>query len=231
MMRKQPTAGRAGSLPTLALASAALVAAAAMLPSCKSKDKAEPTPTPPQQTSSASASGGGAGSDSTIGAYTPGVAGGTASRVIKATATVTAIDPKTRKITLSTDDGTRATFTAPPEMHNFDQLRVGDKVNATLNEQLVVAVGPATRPSDQYAAAVLRAPKGAHPGAMSAETFQTTATVTAIDTAKRTATMKFVDGDTATVPVRPDVDLTKYKVGDSVVIRITQQLMLLVERP
>ena len=222
MIRKHGTA-RAGKVLTLVLA-----AAAAALPSCTSKDKPEPKATTPQQ---ASASGSASGSDSTIGAYTPGEAGGVASRVIRASATVTEIDPKTRQITLSTDDGSRATFAAPPEMHNFDQLRVGDKVNATLKEQLLVAVGPGTQPSGTYGAAVARAPKGARPGAMAAETFQAIATVKAIDSVKRTATLQFADGDTATVPVRKDVDLTKYKVGDSVLIRITQQLTVLTERP
>ena len=212
---------------TLVLATAA--AAIAALASCTSKDKAEPKEPTPQQTSSSSASS--SGSDSTTGAYTPGEAGGVATRVIKATATVTEVDPKTRKITLSTDDGSRATFTAPPEMHNFDQLRVGDKVNATLKEQLLVAVGPGTQPGNAHGAVVGRAPKGARPGAIAAETFQAIATVKAIDSTNRTATLQFADGDTASVPVRKDVDLTRYKVGDSVLIRITQQLTVLTERP
>jgi len=208
---------------TLVFATAAITG----LASCTSKDKAEPKETTPpqQQTSSSSAS------ESTTGAYTPGEAGGVATRIIKASATVTAIDPKTRKITLSTDDGSRATFTAPPEMHNFDQLHVGDKVNASLKEQLLVAVGPGTQPSGTYGAAVARAPKGARPGAIAAETFQVVGTVKTIDSVNRTATLQFADGDSVVVPVRKDVDLTRYKVGDSVVIRISQQLTVLTERP
>jgi len=222
-MMNKSKAPLTATLPALVLATAAIAA----LASCTSKDKTEPKATTPQQTSSSSASG----SESTTGAYTPGEAGGVATRVIKATATVSEIDPKTRKITLSTEDGSRATFAAPPEMHNFDQLRVGDKVNATLKEQLLVAVGPGTQPSGTYGAAVARAPKGARPGAMAAETFQVIGTVKSIDSAKRTATLQFADGDTATVPVRADVDLTRYKAGDSVLIRITQQLTVLAERP
>ena len=38
-------------------------------------------------------------------------------------------------------------------------------------------------------------------------------------------------GQTARVAIRPDVDLSKYKVGDSVTIRVTQQLSLLVANP
>ena len=228
MMRKQVTVRTANMLT--------LVLAAALLPSCTSKDESEPaaaatgaaTQTPQssaQTTVDSSATG------STAVSYVPGEAGGVAARVIKGSATVSAIDPATRSITLTTDDGSRATFAAPKEMHNFDQLRVGDKVNATFNEQLVVMVGQGLEPGATHAAAVARAPKGARPGAIAAETFESVATVKSIDSANRRATLQFAGGDTATVPVRKDVDLTKYKAGDNVVIRVTQQLTLLVERP
>jgi len=197
---------------------------AVVLASCTSKDKKEPPAPASAETKRVS-------DDSSSLSYTPGVAGGVAQRMVKSSATVSAIEPATRKITLTTEDGSRATFSAPPEMHNFDQLHVGDKVNATLNEQLVVLVGSGATPGATHAAVVARAPKGARPGAMAAETFEVVGTVKAIDTAKRQATLQFVDGDTATVPVREDVDLTKYKVGDSVLIRVTQQLTLLVEKP
>ena len=200
------------------------------LTACTSNDKDEPN----AAAKSASADTKQAASspqESTVEAYTPGEAGGVATRVVKASATVSAIDPASRKITLSTEDGMRATFAAPAEMHNFDQLRVGDKVNATLREQLLVKVGQGQEASATHAGAVARAPKGAQPGAVAAEMFEVVATVKAIDPAQRTATLQFVDGKTAIVPVRKDVDLTKYKAGDSVVIQVMQQLTLLTERP
>ena len=162
---------------------------------------------------------------------TPGVAGGTVAQVVKATATVTALEPTSRKITLQAPGGPPATFTASDAVRNFDQLKVGDKVNATLNEQLVVLVGPKREPGTNYGGVVARAPKGAKPGAIAAEVFEVIADVSAIDTANRKATLKFDDGQTVGVDIRPDVDLTKYKVGDSVTIRVTQQLTLLVETP
>ena len=162
---------------------------------------------------------------------TPGVAGGTVAHVVKATATVTAVDAKSRKVTLQAPGGPPATFTASDAVRNFDQLKVGDKVNATLNEQLVVLVGPKREPGTNYGGLVTSAPKGAKPGVIAAEVFEVVADVSAIDTAKRKATLKFDDGQTIEVDIRPDVDLSKYKVGDSVTIRVTQQLKLLVESP
>jgi Cu/Ag efflux protein CusF len=164
--------------------------------------------------------------------YTPGEAGGMAEETVSASATVKAIDPATRKITLSTQDGNQATFTAPAEVRNFDQIRVGDKLNATIHQRLVVYVDRDERePSAVHAAALAKAPQGAKPGAIVAENFEVIATVTAIDSASRRATLRFSDGQTKTIPVRQDVDLTKYKVGNSVVIQITQELALLVEAP
>jgi hypothetical protein len=162
----------------------------------------------------------------------PGEAGGVVEDTFSVTVTVTAIDPSTRSVTLAGEDGSKATFTAPPEIRNFDQIHVGDKVNATIAERLVVFVrSGTTQPSVSHAAALARAPKGAKPGALIAETFEIVATVKSIDTEKRTATLQFADGQTKTVPVRRDVDLSRYKVGDSVVIRITKALSVLVAKP
>ncbi len=86
-------------------------------------------------------------------------------------------------------------------------------------------------PSVTHAAALATAPKGAKPGAMVAEMYEIVASVKSIDSANRTAILQFSDGQTRTVHVRPDVDLSRYKVGDSVVIRVTSALSVLVENP
>jgi hypothetical protein len=44
------------------------------------------------------------------------------------------------------------------------------------------------------------------------------------------ATLRFEDGSTKTVAVRPDVDLGQRKVGETVVIRITEALAINVEK-
>jgi hypothetical protein len=75
------------------------------------------------------------------------------------------------------------------------------------------------------------APKGAKPGGLVAETTQVTAKVTAIDQKKRTATLRFEDGSTKTLPVRSDVDLSKRKVGEQVVFQVTEMVAVSVEKP
>jgi len=78
---------------------------------------------------------------------------------------------------------------------------------------------------------VALAPKGAKPGGVMAETTQVTAKVTAIDVAHRKATLHFEDGSTRTVAVRPDVELGKRKIGDRVIIRVTDALAIKVRKP
>jgi hypothetical protein len=161
-----------------------------------------------------------------------GVAGGTTVETFTATATVSATDSDKRTVTLRTEDGDEVTFTAGPKVRNFDKIHEGDKVNATVKEKIVIFVRKDDEdPSVTHAQALATAPKGARPGVLVAESYEIVASVVAIDSAKRTATLQFVGGQTRMVKVRKDVDLSKYNVGDSVVIRVTDTLKVLVECP
>jgi len=162
----------------------------------------------------------------------PGVPGGEVVQTSTINATVTGIDSAKRKVTLVTKDGKKVTVKAGPEVVNFGQIRVGDQLKATLTEELVVRMAkPGEKNEDGGAAVVGIAPKGSKPGAMTAETYQVTATVSAIDLKKRKATLLFPDGSLKTFPVRTDVDLTKRKVGEKVVIRTTEVFAILLEKP
>lgn len=161
-----------------------------------------------------------------------GVPGGITVNSVEVTAKVTAIDTKNRKVTLLLPDGEKETVKVPPEAVNFDQVRVGDLVKATLTEEVVVYLDEegASVP-DGYAAGVALAPKGAQPGGIVAEAVKVTATVTAIDQANRTATLRFDDGTIETITVRDDIDLSKRKVGEKVVFIVTGMVALSVEKP
>jgi Cu/Ag efflux protein CusF len=162
----------------------------------------------------------------------PGVPGGVQVRTFNTRATVTAIDPATRKLTLAGRDGSESTFKAGPDVVNFDQIRVGDRVKATVAEQLVVFMRQNGAPADGgQSAAVALAPAGAKPGVFLADTAETTAIVHAINLKHHKATLLFPNGKTRTFAVRPDVDLGRVKPGDEVVIRATQALAIQVEKP
>ena len=160
-----------------------------------------------------------------------GVPGGVVVETYQTTATVTAIDATTRKVTLASKDGKKTTFKAGPEVVNFPQIQVGDQVKARITEDLVVAmVKPGTQPDNGAAALVALAPVGAKPGGLMAETVQVTAKVTAIDLKGHKATLQFPDGSTKTVAVRKDVDLTQQKLGEEVVVRCTEAVAITVAK-
>jgi len=161
-----------------------------------------------------------------------GVPGGIIIETYEGTGTVTAIDAATRSVTLERPDGKKATFKAGPEVRNFAQIRVGDKVKATLTDRLVVFLRKkGAPPVDGEAAMVALAPLGAKPGIVKAETVEVSARVQAIDLAHHQATLQLPDGSTQIVKVRPDVDLTQAVIGEEVVMRTTEALALVVGKP
>jgi hypothetical protein len=168
---------------------------------------------------------------SSVVAVQAGVPGGVVVDTYKSSARVTAIDPATRSLTVVSGNGATATFKAGPEVINFDQIHVGDHIRATLTREVVVFLRKRGEPvTDGESASIALAPKGAKPGVVLANTVEVTATVTGIDLLRHEATLRFPDGTTKTVPVRPDVDLKSAKIGQEVVIRKAESVAFLVEK-
>jgi len=148
------------------------------------------------------------------------------------TATVTAIDPATRRITLTAPDGMQTTIKAGPEVRNFDQIRVGDQVRATMTQAMAVSLHPpGMAPSAAETATIAVAPKGAKPAAVMTETAQVTAKILAIDRKNRTATLQYPDGGTRTIKVAEDVNLDRVIPGQEVTARLTESMAIQVEKP
>jgi len=162
-------------------------------------------------------------------AQSPKVAGAASS--VTVTATVEAIDQKTREVTLRKENGELVTIVVGEEARNLAQVHKGDRVTATYGVGLVVALGPPgkepVRVEDTQAS---RTPLGAKPGGMIEQTIAVTATVTAVDAAKRTVTLKG-PRQTVSLEVAPDIDLSKVKVGDQVGALYKEALGLIVEAP
>ncbi|HWH71635.1 MAG TPA: hypothetical protein VNT26_19840, partial [Candidatus Sulfotelmatobacter sp.] len=177
----------------------------------------------------------GKGQSATMVAVQHGEPGGVVVQTYQETAKVSAIDKANRKVTLVAPDGTKTTVKAGPEVVNFDQIQVGDQVKATVTEQLVVFVRKSSEATSEAPSGdqttVALAPVGAKPGVMMADTVEVTGKVTAIDLDHRKATVQFPDGRSKTFKVRDDVDLTKRSVGEEVVLRSTEAVAIMVEKP
>lgn len=163
--------------------------------------------------------------------FEEGVPGGVVVNTLDMSAKVVAIDSATRGLTLMGPEGNEFEVTVGPEAVNFDQVQVGDMVNATLTEQLVIFMGDETSAqNDGVDEIVLGAAEGEQPAGLAAETAQLTGTVTAIDSENRTATLEFEDGSSKTIAVRDDIDLSQHDVGEKVVFQVTEMFAISVEK-
>jgi len=157
--------------------------------------------------------------------------GGYAVETFTTAATVTAISKNDQKVTLQTSDGKKTTFKADSQMVNYAKLRVGDKVNATVTEELVIALWKGgTPPPDAAAGMVGLSPQGVKTSSLMVATVQMTATVTAIDAQKRKVTFQFEDGSTKTTKVDKSVNLSNVVVGDRLTIVVTEAAALTVTK-
>ncbi|WP_152223264.1 hypothetical protein [Pseudomonas sp. SCB32] len=159
-----------------------------------------------------------------------GVPGNAVTETEELRATVSAIDTAKRTFTLKDEQGNSRTIQAPPEMRNFNQLKVGDRVKAVVVlERIVYLRKPGEAAVDGAASLLATSRLGDKPAMVSADTVEVTTVIKSIDTAKRTATLQFADGNQDTVKVRPDVEMKPEYVGHQVVLRITSAVAVSVE--
>jgi hypothetical protein len=165
-------------------------------------------------------------------AYKEGVPGGVIVETTKLRATVVAIDTTNRTVTIAVPDGRRRVIGCGPEVVNFDQIRVGDRVQAVITSELTLALASPGIPNvDVSVTKMALAPKGDKPGGIMTERQEYTATVTAINQRRREVTLRLPDNTTRTFPVRPDIDLSQRKVGEQVAVRVSVAVAIAVENP
>lgn len=163
-----------------------------------------------------------------------GVPGGIIIEEEKVEATVVAIDRSKRTFTLQDRQGNRRTVQAPPEMRNYPQLEVGDRVTATTKVESAIYLreqGKGDAESMEGAAMVLTPPEGSKPGLLVSSTRSSIAVVKAIDTTAHTATLQFADGSSRIYKVRPDVQIRPEYLNREVMIRQDSEFAVSVEEP
>lgn len=149
----------------------------------------------------------------------PGTAA--ASRIERMTATISAIDPKTRQVTLKRPDGGEVTVYAGKEVKNLTQMKVGDRVDAQYTEALTLklkkggsqAVGRTERGGKTGA--------GERPGGVAGRTVTVVAEVVDLDDKRRTVTLR---GPRRTVelPVNDPEQFKRLAKGDKVEATYTE---------
>ncbi len=161
------------------------------------------------------------------------VSGTVGENVVSATATVKAVDLKTRHVTLQRADGSVFKFAVGDEVRNLPQVKVGDEVKVTYYESLAYEVRKAGEgaPVAAVAAGAARAPLGDKPAGLVGQATTVTATIAAIDKAAPTVTLRAPSGELTTFKVRHPEKLDQVAVGDLVDITYTEALAISVETP
>lgn len=156
-----------------------------------------------------------------------GVPGGAVVSTLQVTAEVVAIDHFNRSASLLRPDGETVTIKVGPEAMHFEEIVVGDMVQVTFVEELIVSVDKSGTAMSGSASAVAL---GAQAGGMAEMINQVVATVSAIDQVNRTATLQFEDGTERTIPVRSDIDLSEHKPGEKVVFQVTEMMAIDIQK-
>jgi Cu/Ag efflux protein CusF len=148
---------------------------------------------------------------------------------VTATATIKAIDPATRSVTLRAENGDEDTFTVGPDVTRFDQLKVGDTINATYYESLVFQVRkPGAAGAASGAVAAGGRLKDVPGGAVGVQQ-TTTVTVKAVDMNVPSITVVTADGRTLTRKIAEKKNLEGVSPGDRIDITYTQGLVVSAE--
>lgn len=150
--------------------------------------------------------------------------------VAEVRATVTAIDPQQRVLTLKPESGEQIVVDVPEEVRNFDQIRVGDQVAISYTEAVAWQVRPAGEgtPRVKTEESMTRAKPGEKPGGVAGRSVSVTATITAIDLDRETVTLTGPGGQSRTIKVRDPANLKKVKVGELIDITYSEALAIAV---
>ena len=150
-------------------------------------------------------------------------------QTITVAGTIETIDKTQRSINLKTADGKFVALDVPASAKRFDELKAGDKVKVTYNNNVFVRLKPAGEAAVDTADTSSTMGKGEKPGGTASMVRTMTATISEID--KANSSMTFV-GPNQWKYSRRIVDpkvFDQVKVGDRVDITWSTELVLAVE--
>lgn len=137
---------------------------------------------------------------------------------------VEAIDSQARVVTLKGDQGWSLDIPAGPEVRNFDQLKVGDRVAIVYRSALALALKKGGDSVRKDVEKTIQAAPGAggKPGVLETRIRTVVSNVVALDRAKGVATLEGPHGRVLDVAARDPRLLADVEVGNQVVAVITE---------
>jgi hypothetical protein len=153
----------------------------------------------------------------------------TRAQSVEARATVTAIDPATRTVTLKTESGGLLDVECGPDIRNFDQIKVGDVVKATYTESVAFKVVPQAESTAGADQTVNRIPGGAEV----ADTVTTSFKVASVDPKTNILWVTLPNGATKEIHVQdPEAQarLKNLSPGNVVAVTYTESAAVQLEK-
>jgi Cu/Ag efflux protein CusF len=154
--------------------------------------------------------------------------------LVTVTATVEAIDQKTREVTLKGQLGNTVTFTVDPAVKRLNEVKVGDVVRSDYYISFAAELRKPTSEEEKHPLVVLdaagKAPPGASPAAGSLRRFKVVTTIEGLDRPTQTVTVKGPRGNYLTARVADPSNLTKMRIGETIVVVYTEALAISVEK-
>jgi len=154
-------------------------------------------------------------------------------KLVEITAKVTAIDLKTRMITLEGPEGNIITTKVDDDVENLNKVKKGDLVNMQYYESLawsIIKKDQKVTPIRETTDTVLTAQPGNKPLKLETEKVRLIATIQKINKKKETVTLKGPDGKAVTIKVREPKNLDLVKKGDQVEITYTNSVAIAVTK-
>jgi hypothetical protein len=147
-------------------------------------------------------------------------------------AKVTAVDAAHRTVTLQSASGRTRTIEVGEQVHNFDQIKVGDTVHARYTQALALEIKKGAddlpAPTEEHAVTPPPAP-GAKPGGTVARKVTATAEVVAVNHARNMVTLRGPGGDEVDVEAEDPAQLQNIKKGDHVQVTYVEALAVSVK--
>jgi hypothetical protein len=160
-----------------------------------------------------------------VGGTEPGKA--VVGQLTEVTATITAINPATREVTLKGPQGNEVAVTAGPDVKNFDNMKVGDSVKVqyfdALSLELTKGGGYAVTRTEQTGGTA--AQPGERPAGAVGRQVTVVADVIAVDPAKQSVTLRGPNRTVEVVVADPD-QFKRVEKGDQVLATYTEAVAI-----
>ena len=148
-------------------------------------------------------------------------------------ATVTAIDQKTREVTLKGPLGNSVTFVAGPKIKRLNEVQVGDTVNVDYYVSLAAELREPTAEEAQKPLTILdatgRATEGA-PAGGNVQQIKAVTTIEGLDRPTQTITVKGPLGRYLTARVADPSRLEQLRIGQTIVLTYTEAIAVSLEK-